>query len=92
MTLTLTTEAEELLRSAMARHPGQSAEEVVEQALRSSLCDSLSDEVQGTGSEQQGRTPEEFREWLDALRKDAKPAPHLAGETFSREMIYQDHD
>lgn len=38
------------------------------------------------------RTPEEVRAWLDELAQFSSQVPSMPGETFSREMIYQDHD
>jgi hypothetical protein len=38
------------------------------------------------------RTPEEVRAWLDRLAQFSDEIPPMPGETFSREMIYQDHD
>jgi hypothetical protein len=38
------------------------------------------------------RTPEEIRAWLDELAQFSDKIPAMPGETFSREMIYQDHD
>jgi hypothetical protein len=38
------------------------------------------------------RTPEEIRAWLDELASLSDKIPPRPGETFSREMIYQDHD
>jgi hypothetical protein len=38
------------------------------------------------------RTPEEIRVWLDELASLSNKIPAMPGETFSREMIYQDHD
>jgi post-segregation antitoxin (ccd killing protein) len=35
---------------------------------------------------------EEFRAFLDALARQAPNVPHLRSETFSREMIYGEHD
>ena len=37
-------------------------------------------------------TPEETRAWLDELAQFSDEIPPMPGETFSREMIYQDHD
>ena len=39
-----------------------------------------------------GRTREEVRRWLDELAQFSDKIPPMPGETFSREMIYQDHD
>ena len=38
------------------------------------------------------RTREEIRAWLDELPSLSDKIPPRPGETFSREMIYQDHD
>ena len=38
------------------------------------------------------RTGEEARAWLDELARFSDQIPAMPGETFSREMIYQDHD
>ena len=38
------------------------------------------------------RTPEEIRAWLAKLAQFSDKIPPMPGETFSREMIYQDHD
>ena len=35
---------------------------------------------------------EEIRAWLDSLTEFSGQIPTLPGETFSRGMIYQDHD
>jgi hypothetical protein len=35
---------------------------------------------------------EEFRAFLDALASKAPNVPHLHAETFSRAMIYGEHD
>jgi len=37
-------------------------------------------------------TREEFRAFLDSLATSTANAPHLDTETFSREMIYGEHD
>lgn len=34
----------------------------------------------------------EFDAWLSAIAQYSEKIPPLEGETFSREMIYQDHD
>jgi hypothetical protein len=41
---------------------------------------------------QPSRTPQEIRAWLNELTQFSDKIPPMAGETFSREMIYQDHD
>jgi len=35
---------------------------------------------------------DEFRRFLDALASKAPNVPHLRTDTFSREMIYREHD
>jgi hypothetical protein len=40
---------------------------------------------------QQKRSPEETEAWLDRLARFSDKIPPMPGETFSREMIYQDH-
>jgi hypothetical protein len=39
-----------------------------------------------------GRTTQEIRAWLNELTQFSDKIPPRPGETFSREMIYQDHD
>ena len=88
MQVTLTAKAEQSLREELVRSPGRKPEEVVEEALA----------VLGrreAALEPSRRAPKvapEFHAWLRELRRGAKPAPHLSNQTFSREMIYQDHD
>ncbi len=85
MEVTLTRQAEELLRSALARHPEQSPAEIVEQAL--------ADRVQReTTTVKPARTRDHFRIWLDQFTAYSDRIPAMPGETFSREMIYQDRD
>jgi len=38
------------------------------------------------------RSPEEIRAWLDSLAEFTDQIPAFNGETFSRAVIYQDHD
>jgi hypothetical protein len=38
------------------------------------------------------RSPEETQAWLDRLARFSDRIPPMPGETFSREMIYQDHE
>lgn len=38
------------------------------------------------------RTREQFHAWLEEFTQVCEPIPAVSGETFSREMIYQDHD
>ena len=37
-------------------------------------------------------TRAEVRAWLDEMAQFSDEIPPMPGETFSREMIYQDHD
>jgi len=86
MQVSLTPNGQELLRHALARHPEQSATQIVEQAL-----------AEQARREQAGRsgaklTVESFHAWLGQFTAYSDRIPALAGETFSRETIYQDHD
>lgn len=38
------------------------------------------------------RTPEEIQAWLDELAQFSDEIPAMPGETFTRAMIYPDHD
>ena len=90
MQITLTPHAEELLRSLLARQPGRSPAEIVEQALA---------DVEHEGAPSSVRLPEpnrlsheEFQASLDRMAQFSDKIPAMPGETFYREMIYQDHD
>jgi len=85
MHVTLNTHAAELLRAEQRRHPELSAAEIIEAALEANLRHT----AQG-GS--QMCSAEELRAWLDELAIHSDQIPAMPGETFSREMIYQDHD
>ena len=37
-------------------------------------------------------TEEEIQAWFDDLTRFSDKIPEMPGETFSRDMIYQDHD
>ncbi len=87
MHVTLTPRAEEALRQQLARSPGRRPEEIVEEALTE-----LGQRVALPSATKNRTTSEDFRAWLRELRQGAKPAPHLAKETFPRKMIYQGHD
>jgi predicted transcriptional regulator len=91
MEITLTPHAEELLRSALARHPGQSPAEVLEQALAESVKRESAVEASSQPPKAKGLTPEEFNNWLESFSRFSEKIPPMTGETFSREMIYQDH-
>jgi hypothetical protein len=88
MEITLTPNGEGLLRAALARHPGQSPTEIVEEAL----AERVGRETAVEPSQANGLNPEEFDHWLDAFTQFSDKIPPMPGETFSREMIYQDQD
>ena len=52
----------------------------------------LEDATSAPASPQPGRTPQEIRAWLNELTQFSEKIHPMPGETFSREMIYQDHD
>jgi hypothetical protein len=74
----------ELLRAAHNRHPEMSTAEILEQALNARF----GREMESTAP--RIRTGEEIRAWLDELAALSDRIPAKLGETFSREMIYQD--
>ena len=85
MNVTLSAHGVELLRAVRDRHPELSTAEILEAALAESL-----------GRKREPCTPrmrtrEEIRDWLDELAYFSDKIPPRPGETFSREMIYQDH-
>ena len=85
MQVTLNPHAAELLRAEQIRHPELSAAEIIEAALSAKLD-------LGPPPASPLRTREEIRAWLDELAANSEKIPAMPGETFSREMIYQDHD
>lgn len=87
MQVTLTPHGEELLRVALARHPQQSPGEIVEEALAERV-----EREAPLPSTKRKLTHEEFHAWLDQFTSYSDRIPSMPGETFSREMIYQDHD
>ena len=86
MTIHLTPHAEQILRDLLAQQPGRKPEELIEQALSAIANGSFSKRGLNTLSE------EEFEAWLDAMAAYSDQIPSMPGETFSREMIYRDHD
>jgi hypothetical protein len=84
MNVRLSPHGMDLLRSARIRYPAMSAAEILEQALTESFGPER-DLAVGQ------RSPEEVRAWLDELASLSEKIPPRPGETFSREMIYQDH-
>jgi hypothetical protein len=86
MKVKLTANSEHLLREYLTRRPYHSPEEVIEHALE--VLAQQESRFHRSGPE---RTPEEFAAFLDALAAYSDKIPPKPGETFSREMIYQDH-
>jgi len=84
MEVTLIPFTEELLRTALAWHPGQSPAEILEQALAKRV-----QRETPTLLASAKRTREAFRAWLDQFAAYSYRIPSMPGETFSREMIYQ---
>lgn len=74
-----------LLRAMHDRHPEMSAADIVEEAL----AERVGREPGSVPT--RSRTSEEIRAWLDELAAFSDRIPPRPGETFSREMIYQDH-
>lgn len=90
MQVTLTPHAEQLLRTALAQHPGQSAAELLEQALAERL---EREAATACLPEPRRLRADEFKAALDRLAHTGSPLPpSLSEHTFPREMIYQDHD
>lgn len=91
MQVTLTPHAEELLREALARNPGQSPGEIVEQALAARIEERA---VPATAwlPEPKRLSPEEFEAALDRMTRFSEKIPALPVEAFSRDALYQDHD
>jgi hypothetical protein len=82
MTVTLSPHGMELLRAVRNAHPERSVAEILEEAL----AERLGHEVTPLR-----RSAEEVRAWLDELASLSDKIAPRPGETFSREMIYQDH-
>jgi hypothetical protein len=87
MQVTLTPHAEELLRNALARHPEQSPAQVLEEALAARL-----EREAAPKPGKPKRTREEFDAWVLQFTAYSDKIPSMSGETFSRAMIYQDHN
>jgi hypothetical protein len=85
MNLLLSPHGAELLREMHDRHPEMTEAAIVEQALAERL--SREEMV----APQQSRTAQEIRVWLNELAALSDKIPARLGETFSREMIYEDH-
>jgi N-formylglutamate amidohydrolase len=87
MQVTLTSHAEDLLRDALARHPGQSPAQILEEALVERV-----ERETAAKRVKPKRTREEFDAWVRQFAAYSDKIPSLSGETFSRAMIYQDHN
>ena len=92
MEIILTPNGEGLLRAALERHPEHSPAEIVEQALAERIEREAVIEQSAGLTQPKKLTPEEFDNWLEAFTQFSDKIPSMPGETFSREMIYQDHD
>jgi len=88
MNVKLTPNGEHLLREYLTRGSYHSPEEVIEHALEVLAQQEATVGLQPSGP---ARTPEKFAAFLDALAAYSDKIPPKPGETFSREMIYQDH-
>ena len=82
MNVTLGPYGTELLRAVRNRHPERSVSEILEEALAERF---------GREVITFRRSPEEVRAWLDELASLSDKIPPRPGETFSREMVHQDH-
>ena len=87
MNVKLTPHSEQLLREQLSRGLYHTPEEVIERAL-----ESLGENDRVSMPTGRRHTRKEFRAWLDAFAAYSDKIPSMPGETFSREMIYQDHD
>jgi hypothetical protein len=83
MEIVLTPHGEELLEIALSRSPGQSPAQVIENAL----AEQVEREVSGAKTK---LTPASFHAWLNEFTAYSNRIPPMPGETFSRNMIYQD--
>ena len=72
--------------AAQAKAHGVSVEAYVQDLVRQAAPSTLKKGLR------RKRTPEETRAWRDELAQFSDEIPPMPGETFSREMIYQDHD
>lgn len=84
MQVTLTPQGEQLLREALAQHPGESPAQILEQAL--------AQHVAYRPGTQSRVTRAEFHAWLDQFTAYSDKIPLLPDEAFSRQSLYQDHD
>lgn len=84
MTVTLSAEAEQLVRDLLARDPERSPEELVEKGLHALAVECAPKRTM------RDLTDAEFEGWLEELGAFADRIPTFEGETFSRERIYRD--
>jgi len=89
MNVKLSPFSEHLIHEYLARGPYHSPEDVIEHALQG-----LSErEMSGVGRpSRKTQSPEAFEAFLNGLAAYSDRIPSMPGETFSRAMIYQDHD
>jgi hypothetical protein len=85
MTIILRPEQERVLMDAINSGLAHTTDEALDQAL-----DALRLRLPQS-TVPQARTREEIRAWLDELAALSDRIPPMPGESFSREMIYQDH-
>ncbi len=87
MEIKLTQHAEELLRDALSRHPGQSPAQLLEEALAERI-----ERETAARPVNRKRTSREFDAWVRQFSGYSDKIPPMKDETFSRSIIYQDHD
>jgi hypothetical protein len=71
--------------AAQAKRLGIPVEEYAQRALDESV-------PQVTEWHRRKMTEEEIQAWFEKLTRFSDKIPPMPGETFSRDMIYQDHD
>jgi hypothetical protein len=84
--MTLTIEIEPEVEAVLAARAESQGIDVASYAA------SLVEEAVAPALPQPQRSREEIRAWLDRLAQFSDQIPDMPGETFSRKMIYQDHD
>jgi hypothetical protein len=84
--MTLTIEIKPEVEAALAARAESQGVDVASYAA------SLVEEAVAPDLPRPKRSPEEVRAWLDRIAKYSDRIPDMPGETFSREMIYRDHD
>jgi predicted transcriptional regulator len=82
MQVTLTPQAEQVLRQQLARSPDREPAQIVEEALTEMAQRQAARPAQTS-------TSQDFHAWLRELRQGVEPVPDLANETWRREAIYQ---